>query len=396
MRRKLEVAIAGGGIGGLTAALALQARGLNVAVFEQAPAFREIGSGIALGANAVRLLNRIGLENCLKTIGSANNGLMLLSHHGVPVTTSSRATTPPPAGNAGGYTVHRAEFVSLLIDAQPEGTLHFGHRCVRAEETSDRVRLTFASGATIEADIFVGADGIHSVGQREIGLETRPTSEGCMAYRGVIPAERLPWANNLNSLKMWIGSGRSFICYPVSRGRLINVVAFVPTDRECVETWSAPGDLNKLAAEYSDWDAPVLQMIGALDETFCWGIYDRAPLPYWSTARMTLLGDAAHPMVPHFGQGAGQAIEDGFALAVLLEHAATEQVPARLRAYQRLRIERTSRVQAISREAGRFYRSEHRNASEREQQLASWTSAGRWIFGYDVEEAARELLSEVA
>ncbi|WP_334475997.1 MULTISPECIES: FAD-dependent monooxygenase [unclassified Bradyrhizobium] len=119
-------------------------------------------------------------------------------------------------------------------------------------------------------------------------------------------------------------------------------------------------------------------------------------MPYWSTARMTLLGDAAHPMLPHFGQGAGQAIEDGFALAVLLENACKAQIPERLKAYERLRLARTSRVQAVSREAGRFFHSEHGNSSEREQQLASWMSAGRWIFEYDVEEAAKELLFEIA
>jgi salicylate hydroxylase len=396
MSRKLEVAIAGGGIGGLTTALALRARGLNVMVFEQASAFREIGAGIALGANAVRLLRRIRLEDRLKSIGSANMGLTLLTRHGTPITASPRLARPLPPNEISSYTVHRAELLNLLIEAQPDGTLHFGHRCVKASETGDRVRLSFANGAAAEVDVFVGADGIHSMSQREIGLKTHPASEGCMAYRGLIPAERLPWANDLNSLRMWIGSGRSLICYPVSRGRLINMVAFVPTDRDRAESWSAPGDLGKLAAAYAGWDTPVLQMIGALDETFCWGIYDRAPLPYWSTPRMTLLGDAAHPMVPHFGQGAGQAIEDGFALAVLLEDAGTEQVPARLKAYQRLRLERTSRVQAVSREAGRFYRSEHRNIAEREQQLATWMSAGRWIFEYDVEKAARALLPELA
>ncbi len=258
------------------------------------------------------------------------------------------------------------------------------------------MRLTFDNGATAEADLFIGADGIHSVAQRAIGLETHPASVGIMAYRGLVPAERLPWAKDIESLRMWIGLGRSFLCYPVSRGRLINIVAFVPTDRECAESWSAPGDLAKLAAEYAGWDAPVVQMIGALDETFRWGIFDRAPLPYWSTARMTLLGDAAHPMVPHFGQGAGQAIEDGFALAVFLENTDTPQVPARLKAYERLRLERTSRVQAVSHEAGRFFHSENGSPSEREQQQADWMAAGRWVFEYDVGKAATEFLSEFA
>ncbi|NOJ50570.1 FAD-dependent monooxygenase [Bradyrhizobium archetypum] len=396
MSRTLEVAIAGAGIGGLTAALALRARGLNVTVFEQAPSFREIGAGLTLGRNAVRLLKRIGLADRIKNIGSVNLGLTLFTSRGAPIATSPPSARPPHSGEVDSYSVHRAEFLNLLVEAQPPGTLHLGCRCVKVDETGEGVRLSLANGASAEADLFIGADGIHSLSQREIGVNAQPRSGCTMAYRGVVPAERLPWASDLHSLKMWIGSGRSVICYPISRGRLINIVAFVPADRDAVESWSAPGNLGKLAAEYAGWDAPVLQMIGALDKAFLWGIYDRAPFPYWSTARRTLLGDAAHPMLPHFGQGAGQAIEDGFALAVLLENIGPAQIPERLKAYERLRLAHTSRVQAASREAGRFFHSKDGNTSQREQQLASWRSAGRWIFEYDVEKAATELLSEVA
>ena len=396
MRRKLDVAIAGGGIGGLTAALALRARGLNVTVFEQATAFREIGAGIALGPNATILLKRIGLDHALEKIRAANTGLTLFDRCGTVIAESPRASRRSLSGDAEGCCVHRAEFVRLLADAQPRGTLHFGHRCIGAEEIGDQVRLTFANGASSEADVFVGADGIHSVSQRAIGLHSKPVSEGCMAYRGLIPTERLPWAKDLHSLKMWIGSDQSFVCFPVSAGHFINIVAFVPTDRDCPESWSAPGDLAALAADYVGWDDPVLEMIGALDETFRWGIYDRAPLPHWSTARMTLLGDAAHAMVPHFGQGAGQAIEDGFALAICLENADAAQIPSRLKAYERVRLERASSVQAASRRAGRFYRLENDSAAQRQRHLADWMAAGRWIFDYDVEEAARDYLSELA
>ena len=147
-----------------------------------------------------------------------------------------------------------------------------------------------------------------------------------MAYRGLIPSRRLSWAKDFGGkMRMWLGKGRSFLCYPVSSGRLMNMVAFVPTNLESEESWTAPGDLNMLAAEYAGWDDPVLETIGALDQTFRWGIYDRATLPYWSIGRMTLLGDAAHPMVPHLGQGAAQAIEDGFTLAVLLAGRVTRR-----------------------------------------------------------------------
>ena len=214
-----------------------------------------------------------------------------------------------------------------------------------------------------------------------------------MAYRGLIPSGRLSWAKDIaGRMRMWLGKGRSFLCYPVSSGRLMNMVAFVPTNLDSEESWTAPGDLNMLAAEYVGWDDPVLETIGALDQTFRWGIYDRAPLPYWSTGRMTLLGDAAHPMVPHLGQGAAQAIEDGFTLAVLLEGARRQDVPPQLKGYERLRLERTSQIQAMARETGRFFRAEGQDVAERDQLMARWVAATAWIREHDAEKTAKEAL----
>jgi salicylate hydroxylase len=385
MTDKLHIAIVGAGIGGLTAALALRARGLDVTVFEQAATPRELGAGVSIHPNAVRLLKRIGLRDWLENISTRSLGLSLRTSRGEPV------PRPRASAESTTYQVHRVELLEML-NAQADAMVRYGHRCAGVREAEDGVRLTFANGVTARADVVIGADGIHSVVQREIGLTTHPTSEGIMAYRGLIPSEKISWAKDLRGLNMWMGSGRSFICFPISQGCVINIVAFVPSNLESEESWSAPGDLKALAAEYRGWDAPVVEAIAALDETFRWGIYDRAPLPYWSTARITLLGDAAHPMVPHFGQGAGQAIEDGFALAILLEDAKPADVPARLKAYEHLRLGHTSRVQAASRDAGRFYRSENEDASERNRRMGKWMSATGWIFQYDVEQAAAELL----
>ena len=389
MSAQLQIAIVGGGIGGLTAALALRARGLHVTVFEQADRVREIGAGVSIFPNATLLLQRIGLADGIEKIGSPITGALLRTSIGELINTSVS-----PSTGVKSYNVHRAEFLKLLADAQLEGTLHFEHRLSAARETNDRVQLTFAGRTTVEVDLVIGADGIHSVLQREIGLKSYPSSEGIMAYRGLIPTERLSWAKNIDGrMSRWIGNGRSFLCYPVSSGRLMNMVAFVPTNLDSEESWTAPGDLQALGAEYAGWDDPVLETIGALDQTFRWGIYDRAPLPYWSTARMTLLGDAAHPMVPHVGQGAAQAIEDGFTLAVLLEGANRQDVPKRLKAYEGLRMERTSQVQRIARDTGRFLRAEYENAAERDHLMAKWMSAAGWIRGHDAEQTAEEALS---
>jgi salicylate hydroxylase len=398
MTEALQVAIVGGGIGGLTAAAALRARGTKATVFEQAEELREIGAGISLNPNAALLLRRLGIEKRLADIGTPMSGLNVRTSHGELVAPAPPIVMPVLADPSisHGYNVHRADFLKLLVEMQPEGTLHLGFRCTRVQESDSGVQLKFANGAAAEADCVIGADGIHSVIRRELGVETRPLSEGIMAYRGLVSSKRLSAVTVLNEPAVWIGSGRSFLCYPVARGQLINMVAFVPTDRDAEESWSAQGDLDALASEYAGWDSPVLQVIAALDETFRWGIYDRAPLPLWSRNRITLLGDAAHPMVPHVGQGAGQAIEDGFTLALLLEGINKEEIPERLNIYEKFRLERTSRVQTIARDAGRFYRTEFADPVTRDRHFAKWASEVRWIFEFDAERAAEERLAQIA
>ena len=380
MSDRLNIAIIGAGIGGLSAALALSARGMNVRVFEGAESPREAGAGLSLSPNALILLKRTALCDDIEKITTRSPGVTLRSSRGEAVS--------PGSPTALSYRIYRVELLEMLMGGV-KAPVRFGHRCIAVDDTQGGARLTFANGATCDADVVIGADGIHSVIQRQIGLTARPTSEGIVAYRGLVPSQKLPWA--LRGLNMWMGEGRSFFCFPVSQGRLINIVAFVPSMSDMEEAWYAPGDVNALAREYEGWDAPVRDMIAALDHTFRWGIYDRPPLPYWSRGWVTLLGDAAHPMVPHFGQGAGQAIEDGFALAVLLEHAKRDEIPARLKVYQDFRLERTSRVQAASRLAGKFYRSAG-NPSDQAARMRGWMSAAEWIFPYDTEAAALALI----
>jgi salicylate hydroxylase len=385
---ELQIAIVGGGIGGLTAALALRARGLHATIYEQASELREIGAGVSLFPNATTLLQRIGLATEVEKIGSLNTGQVMRSAAGEVL---NRTANPSTGFHA--YNVHRAELLKLLVGAQAEGAVRLGHRLSAAREDDDRVRLTFSNNATATADVVIGADGIHSVLKRLIGLQANPSSEGIMAYRGLIPIEKLSWAKGLaGGMSRWVGKGRSFLCYPVSSGRLMNLVAFVPTNLESEESWTAPGDLEALRAEYAGWDDPVIETIGALEHTFRWGIYDRAPLPYWSVGRMTLLGDAAHAMVPHLGQGAAQAIEDGFTLAVFLEGATRHDVPKRLQAYEAARLGWTSRLQTMARETGRFFRAEFEN-EERDRFTAKWMATNDQIRAHDAEKTAKEALA---
>ncbi|MCK1637606.1 FAD-dependent monooxygenase [Bradyrhizobium sp. 157] len=286
------------GVGGFSAALALGPRGMNVAVFEGAESPREAGAGLSIPPNALVLLKRTSLCDDVEKITTRSQGLTLRTSRGEHV-------SRPGAPTLQSYQIHRVELLEMLL-GMVKGPVWFGHRCMAVEDRQSGARLTFANGAVYDADVVVGADGIHSVVQRQIGLTAHPTSEGIVAYRGLVQSQKLSWGAELRGLNMWMGEGRSFICFPVSQGRLINIVAFVPSMCDMEETWSAPGDVRALAAEYEGWDAPVRELIAALDHTFRWGIYDRPPLPYWSRAHVTLLGDAAHPMVPHFGQAPGK------------------------------------------------------------------------------------------
>lgn len=388
MTRKLSIAIVGGGIGGLVAAVALRDSGHAVTVYEQASEFREIGAGVTLHPNATRLLEKLGLGDALRKIGSPTAGVRLMNTSGVPIETGVPRGVAPLSDAGQGYNVHRAEFLGVLVDALPSAVFRLRHRCADLTEDASGVALTFENGERALADLVIGADGIRSVVRQKIGLDGLARSEGVMAYRGMVPVEKLPWAQNAQGLYLWMGAGRSFLCYPVSGGAVMNMVAFVPTDRDSPESWSAPGSLDTLADEYRGWDDRVAQTIAALTETYVWGIYDRAPLPHWTRGRTTLMGDAAHPMVPHLGQGAGQAIEDAYTLGILLDGASKDDVPARLASYEQLRRDRTTRVQGVARRAGQFYRTDFPDSKERDATMAGWTKEVRWILEHDAHAAS--------
>ena len=190
----------------------------------------------------------------------------------------------------------------------------------------------------------VAADGIHSALQAHVVPPSRPVFHGKISYRGLVSAERLPgWP--MDRWLMWAGPSKHFLVFPVRHGTMVNYVGFVPTDEEMKESWSAPGDPQELRQAFDGWDPRIGDVLAQVDRTFRWALYDREPLPTWSHGRLTLLGDAAHPMLPHLGQGANQSVEDGMALATLLAQTDAARVPAALQAYERLRRERVAEIQ---------------------------------------------------
>jgi salicylate hydroxylase len=377
----LRVAIIGGGIGGAGAANALLQHGLDVKVYEQASALTEVGAGVAIQPNGLRVLRRLGFDTDIVRYGAlwaaaqqrrANGAFIFQQASGIEF-----------------YGMHRADLLEMLVDRLPAGIIEIGHRCVGFAQDGEQATVTFADGASVTADVVVGADGIHSALQPYVVEPTPPISSGAMAYRGVLPAASVDWPAGV--MRNWLGAGKRFMVYPVRANELVNYVGFVPTDEQPKESWSAPGDPAALAAEFAGWDPLVEALLAQVTTCFRWGLYDREPLPRWSRGRLTLLGDAAHPMLPHGGQGANQALEDGLALATVLAQADRASVPEALRIYESVRRERTAGVQAMSR-TNRAYYEASTDLDRRDRELGRQIGDRTWIWNYDAEAEAQAAL----
>jgi salicylate hydroxylase len=381
-----SVLIVGGGIGGLFAANALLAHGIAVSLYEQAPALGEVGAGVYVTPNAVRQLERVGLGPAVERYGArVGPRSAYFRHDGTPI-------APVQVADAAGWNacfgMHRADFVELLAAHLPPGIVRAGHRAVGFEQDEARARVRFANGAVAEADVVVGADGIHSELRPHVFPPSTPVFHGTISYRGLVPRARLPdWP--MDRWEMWAGPSKHFLVFPVRHGTMVNYVGFVLTDEEMKESWSAPGDAEVLRREFRGWDPRIRAVLDAVDQTFRWALYDREPLPTWTKGRLTLLGDAAHPMLPHLGQGANQSIEDGMALATMLAQAPSAGVPAMLAAYERLRRERVAEVQLGARKHGLRVDSAYDDLRVRDAELVAHAEFRKQLYSYDVVPAAR-------
>jgi salicylate hydroxylase len=393
-----SVGVVGAGIGGLSAALSLLRAGFDVHVFEGASALGEVGAGIQVSPNASRVLHGLG-----RAEGLARTGVKPLAFHqrrwddGKTLLRSPLAEPLEAAFGFPHYQMHRADLLSVLADAVPAERIHLGYRLTGLVDRGDRVEARFANGASAEFDLLVGADGIHSTVRGELfGVESARFT-GCVAYRGMVPAERLRALRLEVTAQVWMGPGRHFVHYFVRNRELVNVVAIVDQDTWTGESWTDRGDIAEARAAFDGWHPQVRQILGAVEETFTWALFDRAPLERWSVGRVTLLGDACHAMLPFMAQGAAQAIEDGATLAACLAEAGSD-IPEALRRYERLRIPRTSRMQAMSAaNKTRFHLPDGPAQEERDAQMATGTTdftfnAVAWIYEHDaavVDQAAR-------
>jgi salicylate hydroxylase len=285
------------------------------------------------------------------------------------------------------YHFYRAELLDLLAAAVPADLIHLDHRCVDIRQYSDRVEVKFHNGETAEAHLVVGADGIHStVRELILGAES-PRFSGHVAYRGLVPAERLAHLRLEVNSSSWWGPGHHFVHYFVGAGaRYVNWVAVMPGEWR-IESWTARGEVADAVQEFAGWHPHVGAIISAADTTNRWALYDRDPLVRWTIGRVTLLGDAAHAMLPYMAQGAVQAIEDAAVLAQCLARSAPHDPAPALRRYEETRKPRATRCQEGSRRNGEMYHlADGEQQHSRDVNLGSATTAQNvWLYGHDVE-----------
>jgi salicylate hydroxylase len=387
----MRAAIVGGGIGGLAAANALLQRGLQVSVFEQAAVLGEVGAGVFIYPNGLRQLERMGFGPALERVGAkVGHGSEYYRMDGTLV---GSVLTADSKGWNGLYGMHRADLLGALANALPPGVVHTAHCCTGLEQNDDRAKLGFANGRTVEADVVISADGLHSTLQKYVVEPSPPEYSGSRAYRGLLPMEILPdWRKGAHQI--WMGDGKHFMVFPVRGGQLLNYVGFIPTQDQTIESWSAIGDRDELAASFEGWDPRVTTLLEKVESCFWWGLYDRKPLTSWTKGRLTLLGDAAHAMLPHLGQGANQAIEDGVALAVILERRDAAEIPACLKRYEAFRCQRTEMIQAEARKNGLRYDSRSGSLEQRDREIANSDAFRKSLYDYDVEESVTEYLGK--
>lgn len=394
---RMKIVIAGGGIGGLSAAIALSKVGYEVEVVERAAALTEVGAGIQLSPNAVMGLTALGLIDPILAVSSRPETLeMRIGRTGEKVFSIPIARESKQRYGAPYLHIHRADLIEILKRAAEFAgvKVRLGARVSAYVLDGASVRVGLDTGNILPCDLLVGADGVRSTVRRQIIGPEDPRYTGAVAWRITVPAEVAP--DLPQAAIVWAGPGRHAVTYRIRRGELINFVGVVETERWRGESWDQPGDPADLAHDFGDWAPPIPDIIASAGTCFVWALFDRDPLPRWCDGgRVTLLGDACHPMPPFQAQGAAMAIEDAVILAKCLgKHGVSEASLAR---YEGLRRPRTARVQASARNnMGVFHRS---NALTQAATYGPMKLADRlfpafvrsrqdWIYAYDVRKIA--------
>lgn len=390
----MRIAIVGAGIGGLTAALALLKRGFDVTVHEQADELREVGAGLQISANGTRVFAALGILDAVLAQSFCPVGKEIrLWSTGQTWKLFDLGPQSVERYGAPYVTIHRNDLHQVLAQAvralRPDA-IRLASRCVDVEQEPGGVTLHFAAQPAERVDLVVGADGVHSIIRQKLFGELAARFTGIVAWRGVIPMDRLPDHLVRDVGTNWIGPGGHIVHYPIRRGELMNFSSVVENQEWKTESWSSPSTVEAYLADYPGWHEDVRTYIRAIPQPFRWALLSRQPLDNWTVGRVTLLGDAAHPMLPFLASGAAMAIEDGFILARALETYADDHAQA-FRAYQQARIPRTTRVvQGAASNAGRFHNPALADAAgaqayvDREWDPERVADRYEWLFRHDV------------
>lgn len=364
------IGIVGAGIGGLVAAIALRRAGHDVQVFEQARQFARVGADINLTPNAVRALDGLGVGEAARVTAARPTHRISRSYDsGEETSRLEMADSAEQRYGAPQLTIHRADLLAALTDMFPADRVSLGKRAESIVADAQGVELCFADGDQVRVAALIGADGIHSAVRTAMFGPESPRFTGIVAYRAVVPAERLAGVPNLGAFTKWWGPNpqSQIVTFPLNRGKDIFIFATTPQDSWHLESWTAPGSVDELRAQYVDYHPEARALLDACDSVLKTALYERDPMPAWSKGRMTLLGDAAHPMLPFMAQGAGMAIEDAVVLARHLDGVAPADIADALQRYEAARLERTSAIQLGSR--GNNWLREGGNAD--------------WVYAYD-------------
>jgi salicylate hydroxylase len=381
MTQPRTISIIGGGLAGLAAANALARFGFEVEVFEQSRALGEIGAGISISSQAVKALRGIGLGEKLAAVGNASEGIQTRNMQtGEPL-----EFRPSPASRYGAphYFVHRADLLNALASGLDPATLHLDHRLTALEEGRSGVTLTFANGVTRQADIVIGADGVHSIIRRALYGDDNPTYTGQSVWRALLKGSDVPpEVLEPSGSTQWWGPGCHLVSYYLRGREVVNVVTQEDTDKWVEEGWSIAGDPDEMRASFPNPEPRLKTLLGLVTQCSKWGLFTRPLTHDWGRGRIQLIGDAAHAMLPNAGQGAAQSFEDAYTLARWLDAERNDPAQA-LRQFRRIRIPRVHGVQRTSLAAARMKHMRDRDVQKDRLAKAGGNIGFGWIWEYD-------------
>jgi len=351
-----KIVIAGAGIGGLCAALALAKRGFEVAVYEQSLQLGEVGAGLQLSPNAVHVLQALGIADQVKARAFSPESAVMRHYQ----TGKTYFTVPLGAAATQKYAadylhIHRADLHTALYNACKDinVSIHLGQSIQSYLQTPQNLTIQFDNDASLETDVLIGADGIKSKVQACMLGQTPAAFTGQVAWRGVVEASKLPKGLVKPNANLWVGPDKHFVSYYLRGGDLVNFVAVQERNDWQKESWNEPGDISELRDTFAGWHPEVTELLAATESCFLWALFDRQPLSQWTDRNVALLGDACHPMLPFLAQGAAMAIEDSYALAYCLESDNNTQTA--LQTYQNIRLPRTRNIQHNARKNAALY-----------------------------------------